>query len=403
MSERGFTTLILTVGQTAAPLEHALLEHAPQGVVFIASQSSQVVVAELLRKYGQELRHHTLLLDDFESLTESYQKALQALRKALEWESRVLLADITGGTKPMIAGVLLALSGQGVTFCYVGGSQRDEQGRVKSGSEQTRLLEDPTLRFGLREWEGFRRAWNRNDYPAALDFLHELLSRPLSPSEQRFYTHLVGITEGMVAWDLFEHKQAGAKLAAHLEAALAIAEAWGHGAKVRVLQNLQRSQALLQEILKRAGKPSFALLADLLANAERRAARGRYDDALARLYRAIELAAEASIFERHGIEVREFKTYPQNLQHIAVKMEKAQGLKEHLSLMASIDGALQQTETLPQKLYAAYLGPLGEQMQARHRSILGHGLQPVRQKAWEDLRQNLLSLGLEAAPPWPSW
>ena len=156
-SERGFTTLILTVGQTAAPLEDA-----PQGAVFIASQSSQVVVAELLRKYGQGLRHHTLLLDDFESLTESYQKAL-------EGESRVLLADITGGTKPMVAGVLLALSGRGVTFCYVGGSQRDEQGRVRSGSEQARLLEDPTLRFGLREWEGFRRAWNRNDHPAALD------------------------------------------------------------------------------------------------------------------------------------------------------------------------------------------------------------------------------------------
>ncbi|MER3481656.1 MAG: TIGR02710 family CRISPR-associated protein [Meiothermus sp.] len=403
MSERGFTTLILTVGQTAAPLEHALLEHAPQGAVFIASQSSQVVVAELLRKFGQGLRHHTLLLDDHESLTESYQKSLQALKKALEWESRVLLADITGGTKPMVAGVILALSGRGVTFCYVGGSQRDEHGRVKSGSEQARLLEDPTLRFGLREWEGFRRAWNRNDYSAALDFLQELLSRPLSPSEKRFYTHLVGITEGMMAWDLFRHKAAWQSLKAHLEPALTIAEAWGHGAKVRVLQGLGQSQALLQRILDREDKPTFPLLADLLANAERRAASGRYDDALARLYRAVELAAEADIYERTGIVLRDVRTFEKTLVDLAQRSGKLSGLKEALGLAFELDTRLKNTNTLAQRLYGDYHTELKNPLMRRHNSILAHGTKPVEQADYEALRDYLRGQGLEAAPPWPRW
>jgi len=56
--------LILTVGTTREPLEVALSEHAPEGVVFLASQASHPVAAELLRDYGASFRHHTLLLED---------------------------------------------------------------------------------------------------------------------------------------------------------------------------------------------------------------------------------------------------------------------------------------------------------------------------------------------------
>lgn len=216
METQTHKVLILTVGQTLEPLEFALAEHAPlKGVVFVASQSSYPVAGDLLRQYGGQFNHHTLLINDHEDLNEAYRKGLEALQKALEWDGRPILADISGGTKTMVAGLTLALSGKGVTFSYVGGSQRDAQGRVVSGSERMRLLEDPTQRYGLREWEGFRRAWNGADFRAAQDFLSELLARPLTPSEQRFYTHLKGVAEAMLDWDLFRHKAAWQKLEAH--------------------------------------------------------------------------------------------------------------------------------------------------------------------------------------------
>lgn len=393
--------LILTVGQTLEPLEFALTEHAPQGVVLVASQGSQPVAGELVRQYGSGLRFHTLLLDNPEDLGEVFRKGREALQKALEWEARVLVADITGGTKTMSAGLVLALTGQGVTFSYVGGQQRDAQGRVVSGAERLRVLEDPTYRYGLREWEGFRRAWNQADFQAGLEFLESLLQRPLSPSEQRFYTHLKGITEGMVAWDLFQHREAWRKLKAHLEPALSIAEAWGHGVKVRVLQELQEAKARLRAILDREGKPTFGLLADLLANAERRAARGRYDDALARLYRAIELAAEADLYERTGIELRSASSYPDKLQDLAGR--KTPGLKEALGLVFEIDTRLGNSGTLAQQLYGDYSSKLMGLLQQRHSSILAHGVKPVKPEALKDLQAYLRERGLEAAPAWPHW
>ncbi|MGK0617956.1 TIGR02710 family CRISPR-associated CARF protein [Meiothermus cerbereus] len=401
MQEQANTVLILSVGQTIEPLEFALAEHVPQGVVFVASQGTQAVAGELVRRYGNALRFHTLLLDDPEDLGEVFRKGREALQKALEWEARTIVADITGGTKTMSAGMVLALTGQGVTFSYVGGEQRDQQGRVKSGNERLRLLEDPTFRYGLREWEGFRRAWNQGDYRAAQDFLSELLARPLSPSERRFYQHLQGVAEAMLDWDLFHHKAAWQKLETHLEPALTVAEAWGHGAKVRVLQGLQAAKARLREILDREGRPTFALLADLLANAERRAARGRYDDALARLYRAVELAAEADLYERTGIELRVAATYPQPLQDLAGR--KTPGLKEALGLAFEIDTRLGHSGTLAQQLYGDYSSKLQGLLQQRHSSILAHGVKPVKLEALQGLQAYLCERGLEPAPAWPSW
>lgn len=93
--------------------------------------------------------------------------------------------------------------------------------------------------------------------------------------------------------------------------ALGVAEAWGHGAKVRVLRGLEEGLPHLEAVVVAGGKPTFALLQDLLANAERRAELGRFDDALARLYRALELAAEADIHERLGFILKDPKTWPE--------------------------------------------------------------------------------------------
>jgi len=403
VEEPGFRVLILTVGQTREPLETALAEHTPNGVVFIASQSSQVTVAPLLQEYGSSLKHYTLLIEDPESLIESYQIGQRALAKALEWEARVVLADLTGGTKPMVAGVMLALSGQGVTFSYVGGERRDRLGRVESGYERVRLLEDPSVRYGLREWEGFRRAWNAGNFPAGLDFLQGLLARPLTHSEQRFYTHLTGITEGLVEWDRFQHREAQKKLARHLEPALAIAEAWSHGAKVRVLRALEKAYERLEQLLGEGNRPSFALLADLMANAQRRAEAGRYDDALARLYRAVELAAEADIHQRHGLVLRRPDTYPKSLAALQSRASSLRGLKETLALAFELDTQTGHTGTLSQRLYGDYSQRLQNFLERRHHSILAHGTKAVSPADYTALWNYLAEYGLEAAPAWPKW
>ncbi|MWR20515.1 TIGR02710 family CRISPR-associated protein, partial [Helicobacter pylori] len=173
--------------------------------------------------------------------------------------------------------------------------------------------------------------------------------------------------------------------------------------KVRVLQELKRGLERLQKLLNQGNVPSFELLADLLANAERRAATGRYDDALARLYRALELAVEADIYARHKLVLRQPQTYPPNLADLSSRAGSLRGLKETLSLAFDLDTRTRQSNTLAQQLFGDYRQRLQGVLQRRHNSILAHGTKPVDQSDYQALRDYLAEKGLEAAPPWPRW
>lgn len=175
-----------------------------------------------------------------------------------------------------------------------------------------------------------------------------------------------------------------------------------------MLQGLKEAKARLRQILDREGKPTWALLSDLLANAERRAARGRFDDALARLYRAIEMAVEADVFDRTGVLLYDEKTYTgayEKHRPFAMRYQEASGLREALSVVASFDGALGATNTLAQWLYAEYTGKgqLGSLLAARNQSILAHGHKSVSEAHYTNLRDYLRGIGLEPAPAWPNW
>ncbi|WP_243094723.1 TIGR02710 family CRISPR-associated CARF protein [Thermus thalpophilus] len=396
--------LILSVGTTRAPLEESLAQHAPDGVIFLASQESHPVAAELVREYGGSFRHYTLLLEDAESLLEGYQTALRALKKALEWEATAIVADLTGGTKPMAAGLVLALTGRGVVFSYVGGERRDpDTGRVVSGAERLRLLEDPTARLGLKEWTAFTRAWNALNLGVALSELDGLLQRPLSPSEERFYRAMKGVVEGLMEWDRFRHERALALVAPSLPVALAVAEAWGHGAKVRVLKGLEDLLPHLRAIVEAAGKPTFALLQDLLANAERRAELGRFDDALARLYRALELAVEADVHERLGFVLKDPRTWPEGFpESLRERVLRPRGLMELLDAAFDLDLAFAQKNTLAQKLYGEK-NRIQALLSRRHESILAHGTRPVEEEDYRRVLDFLTALDPRLSPlaPWP--
>ena len=395
--------LIATVGQTAEPIITAVTFHSPEAVVLIASQVSQAVASRVFAEFGSEVKIYTVLLDDAESLRESYDAALRSYEKALEWEAQVVTADLTGGTKPMVAGLTLALTGRGVTFSYVGGDLRDSHGRVQSGSERVLALEDPTMRYHVREWEAFQNTWNGNRFAEAQALL-ERLPGPLSASNERFYRHLAGVCSALLAWDRFHHDEALALLEEHLEPALGVAEAWRHGAKVRVLSELQVQAEGLARLVASSEIPTRLLLADLLANAQRRADTGRFDDALARLYRAVELAAEVDIAERYGFTLRSAKGWPETLSpELRRRAGGLRGLKETLDLTCDIDIFTGKTGTVAQHLAGAYHGTLRPLLQKRHESILAHGLRTVSYEDFESLRTFLESYGFTAASAWPRW
>lgn len=183
--------------------------------------------------------------------------------------------------------------------------------------------------------------------------------------------------------------------------ALGVAEAWGHGAKVRVLRGLEEGLPHLEAVVVAGGKPTFALLQDLLANAERRAELGRFDDALARLYRALELAAEADIHERLGFILKDPKTWPEGFpQTLKERILRPRGLIELLEAGFELDVAFNQQGTLTQRLFGQK-NRLQALLSRRHESILAHGTRPVEEEDYRNLMDFLGSMDprLKPIPP----
>src|SRR5690606_28748339 len=109
---------------------------------------------------------------------------------------------------------------------------------------------------------------------------------------------LLNLVEGLACWDRFDHHGA-ARLLQPFGRALNQQVDGVYDGLLRVL----RCRAKLEGTEEPNGLSIHGaeLVDDLLANAARRAALGRYDDAVGRVYRAFEAAAQARLWFEHGI------------------------------------------------------------------------------------------------------
>ncbi|OQA17126.1 MAG: CRISPR-associated protein (Cas_Cas02710) [Chloroflexi bacterium ADurb.Bin360] len=196
------------------------------------------------------------------------------------------------------------------------------------------------------------------------------------------------------AWDRFDHSQARTLLETYHEQ----------------YESLWRFLKLLS-----SPKPGYAPVLDLLNNAQRRAARGRYDDAVARLYRAIEMLAQIRLKQREpSLEASDLqvnllpealRSKYEALREPAERGKIRLGLRQDYDLLAELSDPLGNVyQGLSERLLQALL--------CRNESILAHGQKPITQTQWNEIwgiAERLVRNGLDAlkvrldAPQFPQW
>ena len=138
-------TLILTIGGTPRPLEVAIEQIKPRFVYFIHSKEPLRTVEEILENVNFDFEYSLVKIDDPESLNEVFEKSNDLMARL---EGEIVHINFTGGTKPMVAGLVLASSGSGCIYSYVGsksmnGRAKDGAGLVLEGFESDKLQKDP--------------------------------------------------------------------------------------------------------------------------------------------------------------------------------------------------------------------------------------------------------------------
>jgi len=414
MTEAWSTLLICTVGGATEPLVAALKRWQPAQVRFVHTpqtrDSVEAAIIPRARDEGVQVdagRYDLFELSDGEDFESCLDRLRQLTPEVKRWAERGprfrIVVDYTGGTKPMAASVGLQASRWPCVFSYVGGNERTKGGVgvVVAGQEKVVSQANPWDALGYRAVEEFVVLFDQRAFLAAA-CVADVAKRHVSlPDRKREFSVLEHLARAFEAWDRFDHKTSRAALQDVAKSANDLRAVLGSAKGNEVLASVVRVANHLGELCQTA-PPSRHHVLDLLANAKRRNEEGRVDDAVARLYRAIEALAQVALKERHGIE----STAKIALDRIpdALRAEWASRGKDGLVVLGLQDAYVllaHVKDPLGEAFRSAALAGTESPLVARNQSILAHGFVCVSDKIFARLWRAALSLAdiTEAALP----
>lgn len=381
--------LIASVGGSPNPIASAIAAKRPDRVLFLATEAtgpqpgSAGQVPEILARAQRAQQPHEIVVvppDDPEAIFLALRERLAALRA--EHPRATLLFDYTGGTKSMTGALFqaaIAMPGGEVQFML---GERDNLDKVRDGTERPVRIATDWL-VAERTEARLRAAWKGFEYATAAQgfaaLQEELGADEKAPEDlRRRLSDLAEAARAFDLWDRFDHAEATLRLR-EVAARRPAATPWA-----------ERAQACVRSVPAR--------IHDLWRNAERCAARGRYDDAVARLYRLTEWVAQWRLHARHSLD-------PSTMDWSRVTPQEAAraGLGDQMG-KRTLSGLMQAWKLIAAKepggVVARFLdgsfsakdakktgeGRLRDMLDLRNRSILAHGERPLAEADWERWR-----------------
>jgi CRISPR-associated protein (TIGR02710 family) len=376
------------VGGSHQPILTAIRELAPEHVVFVCSGrdpgtgrhgSDQYIVAGGLVIKSRDTdvkpslpniptqaglaphRFEVVLVpaDDLDQAFAGIDRTLSALRERFP-EAR-LVADYTGGTKTMSAAlVAAALEYPDMQLQIVTGN-RVNLVRVLEGMQAAAPASVNGIRI-RRAIEAHVSAWARFAYEEAAQGLVRV-SAPASVALRAQLSRARDLSDAFAAWDRFDHREARRRLEPYASEELA-----PHMNGLRVLAG--------EASPKREGLQIW----DLWLNAQRRAAAGRYDDAVARVYRMIEWTAQWVLLMRVGLDTADIP--PEKIPPDPLAIAPNRQGKYQAGLFAAWQLVAAHTQGPAAQFFATHEVALRGQLDRRNSSILAHGYTPIDASAW---------------------
>lgn len=295
--------------------------------------------------------------------------------------------DLSRGKRVMSAG--LAVVGA-FYYCDLVYIDEDWDGEARDGiplTEELVVVRNPFKIMGELEMNYARELFNRNNFQAAGDIYDALLNKVQDPRAAQVHATYA---KGFGHWDLFNYSAA----LMHLRESEAKAKQFfvelslnkGNLTAITELSEIQNRPGRLIDALKEENTAK-RLFCDVYANALRRADNKRYDEAIARLYRGIEIVSQHRLAKRGIDSAAPDYAQPhlaQAVEGFRTASEKAYGMrKEPPHAIALLDGHLL-LYALGDDLWSGKspeeLRNLVNAVKARDHSMSAHGIRPVSAK-----------------------
>lgn len=421
--------LVLSVGGSSEPLIYSIKTYKPDFIYFLHSGDTREYVDITLSEFDYDSSQYLLKeLKNPQSLEESFSKSreiISSLKK--DYDVHV---DFTGGTKPMVAGLVLAAIGEECKYSYVGsnkgreGRDKDGVGVVVNGFEEIISQKDPYDLYAVVEFNRGMDFFNKYQFTAAKSNFIAASEKLEDKNLKELATLYIDLVELYDVWDKFNNKVNKKTLNSYLENQ--ILKKINNSENIRntledespsFLSQIEANINFLKLKISRNGVIEIDdvkyYLPDLLNNASRRIEEGKYDDAVARLYRATELIAQTGLANEGFINInrlRENKIFRIPLDAIENcdnkdAVEYIKGLDEYwyakkgvmkIPLAKSFDflkhlGCQYANDYLEDKR-------LKSMVNKRNDSLLAHGLNPINREDAENLFESVLKYSIGVFP-----
>ncbi|NPA39643.1 MAG: TIGR02710 family CRISPR-associated protein [Thermodesulfobacteria bacterium] len=393
------TVVIFTVGGSPQPIINAIKEIDPDFIYFICSggpedkaterfvdgrplkKEDKIIVKEinLPKDKYEKIIIPLEILDSLDMVFSLVEKELlhRIKSKFGNVENLRIIANYTGGTKSMsIALALLAILQDGWELHFNAG-QRTNVIKIDRGDHPVAINKiNLLLKLDVNFWQSLMEKFY---YEHILEKLKAYLVSPsLLPELKMRLITLKNLLLAFTLWDTFNHEEA-----------LSMMETAKTNLNGQKVINYYLTLKRILGIMRATG---YEKVLDLIRNAERRAVQRRFDDAVARLYRALEMLAQIRLKQKYNIDpskitedtlinlppkAKEFLT-----QEFERNKDESGVLKIALTKCFELLNAL---EDPAGKFYAEVKSKFLDVIKKRNLSILAHGTDPISENEYQDV------------------
>lgn len=423
--------LILSCGGSPEPLIFCIEDYEPDFTYFLCSNDSVDIAHDIAKNCNLgDNQFNVKVVKNHECLEDCFAKSREVI-KELQSKYDNVHVDFTGGTKPMVSGLVLAAIGEECTYSYVGSKNsesrdKDGLGVVQNGFESIKDQRDPYDVFAVMEFNRGMDFFNRYQFEAAKVNFDEACKKLESENLREIAELFSRIVDVYDSWDKFNNlykkkpiKTAFYNILNDIENSDNL-KRYFEQEHPDFLSQIKNNHEFLELKVSRKGMIELDnvkyYLPDLLNNAYRRIEEGKYDDAVARLYRTIELIAQLGLTDEGLIKsevLMQNKEFKIDL-NIIDKLDDDE-IKSFVYQLREYEKALRygkshigigsdQSYRLLSKCdidYACdYLKDkkLKTNVGSRNGSILAHGLNPIDKKKANKLYSQVLSYAKRAFP-----
>ncbi|MDP7181145.1 MAG: TIGR02710 family CRISPR-associated CARF protein [Candidatus Woesearchaeota archaeon] len=221
----------------------------------------------------------------------------QHIQKHLQrFKGKKVALDLTRGKRIMSAGSAIVGAFFGFDLVYIDEDWLDDIKRGVPGTERLVVSKNPFDVFGDLDLQTAHQLFNFHDYGAAMRIYGRLITQITDPRPMEIENLLA---ETYAHWNAFNFGAAGKKMAECRDRAAQYNISLPAGVDKNAYALDQLREVNLDAIPQ--ANQALHVIADLYANALRKAKTGQFEDAIARLYRCLELMSQSRL-ATHGID-----------------------------------------------------------------------------------------------------